>query len=71
MDIASVLIFFWLRPWQCAYYGKGIGSSCHGVIMIMVSVTAVTLVVKNAMAIEMENSGVSTGIHVHALRSCV
>lgn len=39
----------------------------HGAIMIMVSVTAVTLVVKNAMAIEMEKSGVNTGIHAHAL----
>ena len=59
------------KKWQCAYYGKGIGLSCHGAIMIMVSVAAVTLVEKNAMAIEIEKSGVSTGIHVHALRSCV
>ena len=36
------------KKWQCAYYGIGIGSSWHGAIMIMVSVTAVT-VVKNAM----------------------
>ena len=42
------------KKWQCAYYGIGIGSSWHGAIMIMISVTAVTLVVKNAMAIEME-----------------
>lgn len=55
------------KKWQCAYYGIGIGSSWHGAIMIMISVTAVTLVVKNAMAIEMEKSGVSTGIHAHAL----
>ena len=54
------------KKWQCAYYGIGIGSSWHGAIMIMISVTAVT-VVKNAMAIEMEKSGVSTGIHAHAL----
>ena len=39
----------------------------HGAIMIMISVTAVTLVVKTAMAIEMEKSGVNTGIHAHAL----
>ena len=55
------------KKWQCAYYGIGIGSSWHGAIMIMISVTAGTLVVKNAMAIEMEKSGVSTGIHAHAL----
>ena len=59
------------KKWQCSYYWAGSGLSCHGAIMIMVSVTAVTLVEKNAMAIEMEKSGVSTGIHVHALRSCV
>ena len=54
------------KKWQGAYYGIGIGSSWHGAIMIMVAVTAVT-VVKNAMTIEMEKSGVSTGIHAHAL----
>ena len=59
------------KKWQCAYHGKGIGLSCRGAIMIMVSVTAVPLVEKNAMAIEMEKSGVSTGIHVHALQNCV
>lgn len=49
-------------------YGKGIGSGWEGAIM-MILVTAVTLVVKNVMAIEMEKSGFSTGIH--ARRSCV
>ena len=50
-------------------YEKGIGSGWEGVIMKMISVMAVTLVVKNVMAIEMEKSGFSTGIH--ARRSCV